>query len=62
MLKVNANVGKTIANYRLHMAGITQNEQKCLIFIVIPRGRKNLIILEQKKKYSTSKKIKTVLY
>ena len=29
------------ASYRLHMAGITQNKQKCLIFIVGPQGWKN---------------------
>ena len=30
-----------LPNYRLHMAGITQNKQKYLIFIVVPEGRKN---------------------
>ena len=33
-------VGKS-ANYRLRMVEITQNRQKCLIFIVVPQGRKN---------------------
>ena len=40
------------------MAGITQNKQKCLIFIVVPQGRKNVIRLDQKEEYSTPKKIK----
>ena len=29
-------------SYRLHMAGITQNKLKCLIFIVVPQGRKSV--------------------
>ena len=55
MLKkeVNVNVSKKITSYRLHMTGITQNKQKCLIFIVLPWSRKNLIRSEG---YSTSKK------
>ena len=28
-------------NYRRHMARITQNKQKCLIFIVVPEAREN---------------------
>ena len=35
-------LAKKLTNYRLHIAGITQNKQKCLIFIVVPQGRKNL--------------------
>ena len=38
------------------MAGIRQNKQKCVIFILVPRERKSLIRLEQKEEYSTSKK------
>ena len=34
-------LARKFASYRLHMAGITQNKQKCLIFIVVPQGRKN---------------------
>ena len=34
-------LARTFAGYRLHMAGITENKQKCLIFIVVPQGRKN---------------------
>ena len=35
MKKADANVSKKIKNYRLHMAGITQNKQKCVIFSVV---------------------------
>ena len=33
-------LARKFANYRLHMAGITQNKQKCPIFIGDPQGRK----------------------
>ena len=33
-------LGRKFTNYRLHVAGITQNKQKCLIFIVVPQGKK----------------------
>ena len=37
-------LSRKFAKYRLHMAGATQNNQKCLIFIVVPqvisKGRK----------------------
>ena len=46
---------RKFANYRLNMAGLTQNKQKCLIFIVVPEGRKNLIRLDQKEENSTLK-------
>ena len=36
-------LAKKFASYRLHMAGITQNKEKCLIFTVVPQGRKNVI-------------------
>ena len=36
-------LARKFTNYRLHMAEIKQNKQKCLISIVIPQGRKNLI-------------------
>ena len=39
---------KNFANYRLLMAGITQNKQKCLIFIVVPQGRKNFSQIRSK--------------
>ena len=35
-------------SYRLHMAGITQNKQKCLIFIVVPQGRKSVSQIRSK--------------
>ena len=34
-------LAKKFVNYRQHMAGITQNKHKCLIFMVVPQGRKN---------------------
>ena len=38
-------IARKFTNYRPHMAGITQNKQKCLIFIVVPQGRKKNLIL-----------------
>ena len=38
------------------MEAIAQNNQKCFIFIVVPRVKKILIRLEQKEEYSTLKK------
>ena len=40
-------LARKFANYTLHMTGIAQSKQKCLIFIVLPRGRKNLVRLDQ---------------
>ena len=34
-------LARKFADYRLHMVGITQNMQKCLIFIVVFQGRNN---------------------
>ena len=34
-------LARKFTDYRLHMAGITQNKQICLIFIVVPQGRKS---------------------
>ena len=34
-------LARKFASYRLHIARITQNRQKCLIFIVVSQGRKN---------------------
>ena len=31
--------GRKFANYRLHMAGIIQNKQKCFIYIVVSLGK-----------------------
>ena len=41
-------LAKIFARYRLHMAGITQNKKKRLIFIEIPQGRKNVIQIRSK--------------
>ena len=35
-------LARKFANYRLNIAGITENKEKCLIFIVVPQGRKNV--------------------
>ena len=35
-------LARKFESYRLHMARITQKKQKCLIFIVVPQGRKNV--------------------
>ena len=33
-------LARKFENYRIHMAGTTQNKQKFLLFIVVPQGRK----------------------
>ena len=33
-------LARKFVSYRLHMAGITQNKLKYLVFIVVPQGRK----------------------
>ena len=43
--KLMLMIARKFTNYRPHMAGITQNKQKCLIFIVVPQGRKKNLIL-----------------
>ena len=40
-------LARKFASYKLQMAGIKQNKQKHLIFIVVPQGRKNLVRLDQ---------------
>ena len=35
-------LAEKFASYRLHMIGITQNKQKCLVFIVVSQGWKNV--------------------
>ena len=40
-------LARKLANYRLHMAGITQNKQECLIFIAVPQGRESFVRLNQ---------------
>ena len=46
-------LARKILSYRLHIAGITQDKQKCLIFIVAPQGRKNLVRLDKNEEKST---------
>ena len=41
-------LARKFTNCRLHMVGITQRKQKCLIFFVVPRGRENVIRLDKK--------------
>ena len=41
-------LARKFVSYRLHMAGITQNKQKCLIFIVVPQDRKNVSQIKSK--------------
>ena len=48
-----------IVSYRLHMAGITQNKQKCLIFIVVPQGRKSVSQIRSKLRKERKKKRRT---
>ena len=45
-------------NRKLYIAYGKDNtkQEECLIFIVVLQGKKSLIILEQRKEYSTSKK------
>ena len=42
-------LARKFVSYRLHMTGITQNKQKCLIFIVVPQGRKSVEKKEKEK-------------
>ena len=41
-------LARKFASYGLNMEGITQNKQKCLIFIVVPQGRKNVSQIRSK--------------
>ena len=41
-------LARKFASYRLHMAEITQNKQKCLIFVRVPHGRKNVCQIRSK--------------
>ena len=49
-------LARKFASYRLHMAGITQNKQKWLIFIVVPQGRKNVSQIRSKWRKEKKKK------
>ena len=42
-------LARKFVSYRLHMAGIIQNKQKCLIFIVATQGRESVEKEEEKK-------------
>ena len=42
-------LARKFVSYRLHMAGIIQNKQKCLIFVVATQGRKSVEKEEEKK-------------
>ena len=50
------------ARYRLHMAGITQNKQKCLVFFVVPQGRKNVSQIRSKWRKKNDEKINMKKY
>ena len=50
-------LARKFVSYRLHMAGITQNKLKCLIFIVVPQGRKSVSWIRSKRR-KERKKIK----
>ena len=41
-------LARKFGNCRLRMAAVTQNKQKCLIFIVVPQGRKNFSQIRSK--------------
>ena len=41
-------VARKFANYRLYMAGITQNKQQCFIFVVVPQGGKKFSQIRSK--------------
>ena len=41
-------LARKFASYRLHMAEITQNKQKCFIFVRVPQGRKNVCQIRSK--------------
>ena len=43
------------ASYRLHMAGITRNKQKCLIFLWSFKAGKMLVRLDQKEEKKKKK-------
>ena len=52
-------LARKFVSYRLHMAGITQNKQKCLIFIVVPQGRKSVSQIRSKLRKERKKKRRT---
>ena len=48
-------LARKFESYRLHMAEITQNKQKCFIFIVIPKAGKILVRLDQNEEKTNMK-------
>ena len=50
-------LARKFVSYRLHMAGITQNKLKCLIFIVVPQGRKSVSRIRSKRRKERKKKL-----
>ena len=49
-------LARKFVTYRLHMAGTTQNKLKCLIFIVVPQGRKGVSHIRSKWRKEREKK------
>ena len=47
MLKKMLMLARKFTNYRLYMAGITQNKQKCLISLWSLKAGKSLVRLHQ---------------
>ena len=43
-------LARKFANYRLNMERIAQNKQKCLIFIVVAKGRINFNHIRSKRR------------
>ena len=41
-------LARLFGNYKLHMAGITQDKEKCVVFIVIVQCRKNVSQMKKK--------------
>ena len=50
-------LARKFASCRLCMAGITQNKQKCVIFTVVPQGRKMLVRLDKNEEKKNEEKI-----
>ena len=48
-------LARKFVSYRLHMAGLTQSKQKCLIFIVVPQGRKSVSQIRSKRRKERKK-------
>ena len=46
---------RKFVSYRVHMAGTTQNKLKCLIFIVVPQGRKSVSRIRSKRRKERKK-------